>query len=117
VLLEGGAGPLAGRRGHEWDNGEVVASADLDHETVGVVEEELVNVDAALLHPPMLVRDAHLLEPPLHHLQALALHITHDTSPYVLRSIYSHTRISIDETYPHWIDFLGNYHITGSIGY
>jgi hypothetical protein len=30
----------------------------------------------------MLVPDAHLLEPPLHHLQALTLHITHDTSSH-----------------------------------
>ena len=59
----------------ERDDGEVVAVADLDHEAVGVVEEDLVHVDAALLHAALHVRDADLLQPPLHRHHALALQL------------------------------------------
>jgi hypothetical protein len=58
----------------QWYDGEVVAGADLDHEAVGVVEEELVDEDAALLHALLHELDLHLLEPPHHRVNALALH-------------------------------------------
>jgi hypothetical protein len=57
------------------------------------MEEELVNVDTTLLHPPLHIPDAHLLELPLHHLQALALHITHDTSSHELTTNKSQPRM------------------------
>jgi hypothetical protein len=70
LLQGGGWPPLAGWRcrllqaedgmvvlGNEGHDGEVVAGAHLDHEAVGVVEEELVHVDAALLHAPLHVPD------------------------------------------------------------
>jgi hypothetical protein len=53
---------------HKRDDREVVAGADLDHEAVRVMEEDLVDMDTTLLHPPLHVVDAHLLEPSLHHL-------------------------------------------------
>jgi hypothetical protein len=82
LLLLDNSGRDALARGHdrravtggERDDGEVVAVAELDHEAVGVVEEDLVHVDAALLHAPLHVRDARLLEPPLRRRHALALH-------------------------------------------
>jgi hypothetical protein len=56
------------------DELEVLAVADLDHEAVGVLEEELVDGRALLLvDGPLHVPDAHLPEPALHDSHVLAL--------------------------------------------
>lgn len=69
--VDTGAGPgdLAGQR----DDGEAVAVANLDHETVGVVEEELVHLDPPFLHSRPHAVHPHLLQLLLHYPHALAL--------------------------------------------
>lgn len=69
VYAGAGAGHLAGNR----DDGEVVAVADFDHETVGVMEEELVYLDPAFFHHCPHVLDLHFLQLFLHSPHALAL--------------------------------------------
>ena len=55
------------------DELEVLTVADLDHEAIGVLEEELVDGRALLLvDGPLHVPD-HLTEPPLHDPHVLAL--------------------------------------------
>lgn len=64
-----GAGNLAGQR----DDGEDVAVANLDHEPVRVVEEELFHLDPPFLYSVPHVVDLHLLQLLLHRLHALGL--------------------------------------------
>lgn len=70
IHARAGPGHLSGK----WDNGEVIAVADLDHESVGVVEEELVDVYPSFLHLLSHVLDPHLLQLLLHCSYALALY-------------------------------------------
>lgn len=56
------------------DEFEVLAVADLDHEAVGVLEEELVDGRPLLLvDGPLHVLDPHLLQPLLHRPHVLTL--------------------------------------------
>ena len=69
LLLHDEASPLAEPKGlpdPEGDHREVVAVADLDHEPVRVVEEQLVHVDAPLLDSPLDMVYSHLPQLLLH---------------------------------------------------
>ncbi|KAG7652405.1 hypothetical protein ISN45_At01g071490 [Arabidopsis thaliana x Arabidopsis arenosa] len=61
----------------ERDNGEAVAVADLNHEGIRVVEEELVHLDASFFHHCSHILYLQLLELLLHCFHAFALHSTH----------------------------------------
>jgi len=65
------AGP--GHFSSEWDNGEVIAVANLDHESVRIVEEELIDVNPSFLYLLPQVLDPHILQLLLHCSHALTL--------------------------------------------
>lgn len=63
----------------EHDHRDVLAIADLDHRTVGVVEEELIDGDATFHHSAIHVPYLHLPQLLLHRFHAFAL-LMKDTS-------------------------------------
>ena len=59
---------------YEGDNGEAVTVADLDHETIRVVEEELVHLDLSFFHFRPHIVYLHFLKLLLHCSHTFALH-------------------------------------------
>ena len=60
---------IAGQRNHR----KIVAVADLNHEAVGVVEEQLIHVNPSFFHPLPQELHFHVFQFPLHCVYTLAL--------------------------------------------